>query len=502
MFKLIRSQKIFRISSIHAPCSKLELSYHIPRARPFSSLKPPDSILKTALEPEINALRTHSSLINQTTLSSVVDLVDIRPMMSYFDTLVKHGAGNLVVKNVLDALNTTAKEMSYTLRKATVKERLNYETELTAALCTETEKVVEAIKKNDIDLNQKILNQLYSIYENIDPASGVEFYEYIEKTSTPTVTSPIPEKDYITTLSHDLAIKCLLKSGASLAKIENIYLRRQSNLGKVYLAWAYICRGETAKSLSKFNELISVSDQLTAYEYSFLLDAFIGDAPTDLAVRIFSNFKEHVPHHASMTRLLTKIVNYYPGTDNSGDANYNINDLYAEYLERLKVPSELSTKRVTNVVVSKLIETAENPEELLTNFKQLHDIYLSKFGESQVLLNMLLSEAGTKLNRDQLRPVVLAVQDYSQETPLSELSKVSLRVRLNTLQGLHDMASYIELLWTEIKSRENLQRLDWLAFYKATSGNDYFTDEWNALGKPFLRGNRRTAQAVFGKIRR
>lgn len=460
--------------------------------------------IREAFNPELTTADMHCTLLNQTSPSQLLALTDVKPMMGIYNHLVAQSSSHtaelspaqLIVRKVSKALHQTAKDSSLALRSLPLSVRAPQQQILFDKLTSALEVVSESIVANRVSADEATLTQLFSAYEIVNPLAGTAFYRELVSAYNEgklTLNDQPQRLDGI-----GAVIQCMLKSDTPIEEIVGVV---QTECGGdlsvaprwtlANLALALLKHHKVTNAQHIFNLLMSEREILPPKLESFLLDAFIGDAPFSIALDVFIEYPDHVPHHSAMTRMLERAFL----------SEVNIEDqisLFSSYLSRLALPSEFEIKTVSSTVVASVLNanSQQQPEDIIPAIEEICAVYEQKMREHTVLLNILLTEISSRWPQvDEARKLVLAVlKNYGPE---DDQNVVSIRVRLNALSALSDAGGMIEELWESRTSlgMPPLIKLDWLALVRACRGSYQFRTKWDAAGRPFESDVRRFSRA-------
>lgn len=460
--------------------------------------------LRDAFGPELSTVEMHCTLLNQTSPLQLLALSDVKPMISIYNQLVTQSSAQditmspaqLIVRKVSKALQQTARDSSFALRSLPLSQREPQQKHLFLQLTSALDSIAQSIVNNKISADEATLTHLLSTYEIVDPVAGTAFFRELvsaHKEGKLKYSGPAGTLHGI-----GAAIQCLVKSNTP---IEEIVSAVQTECGGdlssaprwtlANLAWAFLKYDKVANAHHILNLILSEREILSPKILAFILDAFIGDAPLDLALETFIEHQDHVPHHASMTRMLQRA---FLGEVVLEDQI----SIFSNYLDRLRLPSELQIKMVSSTLIANVLncKSQQDPNDILPAIIKICDVYDRKMPQHTVLLNILLTEITSRWPHvDEARKLVLAVLDNYGPEDMQDC--VSLRVRLNALSTLSACNEKIEELW-QLRTgfgMPPLIKLDWLALARAYRGSQLFRGKWEAEGRPYESDVRRFCQA-------
>lgn len=432
--------------------------------------------VKTAFQPELAQLNTHCMLLNQTSPRQLLELTDVLPMMSVFRSLVANKAAHLGVRRVARALKQTAKDSSHAFRTLPQIQRLEQTTKLFAGLRGALDEVagslIEVNAFSTTNFDKAAAVALLQGYEIVDPSAGVKFYTNLAQSLQAECGAAV--------------IPCMVKSRQPFPDIQRAFKNSRDPKPRdaATLAWACLRYGEIDAAEALLSDL-TASEGESSPVWTYLVDAFVGDAPANLALDTFRKHITHVPHHAAVRRLLQRLW------DNDPNIDLQLTVL-REYLQRLAMPSELAIKTVAFTVVTNVIKGSADPDVGLRNIQQLCRIYDEYVPSHTILLNVILTEASRKWgsHANSAKDLILGI--FSNYEPRDNDSVVSFRVRLNALETLSGVDEIVSELWTSRKnSPQPLERWDWFALVRATNASEVFVEEWKHAGSPFEHHVRR-----------
>lgn len=482
--------------------------------RLFSLAKPPLETLRLTLDFEIKELVKHSKLFNQTSPRALLELRDVRPMMTLFSKISELGGGDLVASETVRALCFSARDSTYALRRMPFSERAPNQETLFQNLRQAGLEVCNAIENDKTSPDQSVINGLYSLFEKVDPSAGVALFKKLGTLRE----QAVPGSELATRLSlltHEHLVPCIVKAAVPLEELERLApLIGTSDAGKAYLAWGYLKYGNVAKAKEIFDDLIVHLDRLTSKLSAYLLDAFVGDAPPPLAIDVFTTFKSHVPHPMSVSRMLRHTIE---AADLAGinstlplplktdlkncEAKQLVTSLYFEYISRLAVPNDMDVKSATLEFITCLLADGDIAylQELLPT---LIKTYESKFETTELLMNVILSRVSKLVtvgsvsdrryrnnNHDSIASP--KIQDFirgilnvffGQPNP----TPIGCRVQLSALRNLplQDAEVFAESVW-QIRQGlpQPIETLDLVALGNAVGKTQFFYDQLKSLDR-------------------
>lgn len=407
-----------------------------------------------AFQRENEALKFHSTLFNQTTPQDLASLKDVTTMMNIYSTLHQNDAvSSDALRNIGKALSRTAKDCSIVLKKLPKKEKSKIKSQISRQLVAYCDEIAQHMVNGSIGYDLQTVGLLLSTYEVLAPEKGVAFY--LESNATDATGSVIP---------------CMVKANAPLSVIESAFENTPTKTERLRanMAWAYLMRDEPEKAVEMRDTIV---DPVPSVQ-EFLLGAFVGDAPVELARETFNN-AQIPPHQSAMIRFLPKAWAENPSVDDQLD-------LFRRYVELSRGLPESTFKPVTWCVISTVLSAHKTFDEAaLKDLVKLTSSY-QQFPQQRIFLNTLLTHASRLWpgNQDVILPIW---KSYD----LDSLDEVTCRVLLNSLYQLEldKKAELVRALWEKrLALQTPLDQYDWLALGKADM--DFARDLWIENGMP------------------